>query len=147
MVNGLFTLLVWVINVIDRSSDSPLDIPPSLSSLIVASRCHSRLFLTRKPTDPVWCVCHHNAELFRFVTPSHGLAGGRLVALSLPRCSYVPWPSTRHQGLMDSFINFQGQVFHLAQRDTCVFNYVDNLIAFYGQGPRLMAVGGSAWFT
>lgn len=48
--------------------------------------------------------------------------------------------------LMHPFINFQGQVLHLVQGDTCVFNYVDNLIAFQSQGPRLMAVGGSAWF-
>lgn len=42
--------------------------------------------------------------------------------------------------LMHPFINFQGQVLHLVQGDTCVFNYVDNLIAFKGQGLWLWEV-------
>ncbi len=34
---------------------------------------------------------------------------------------------------------------HLLQGDTRLFNYADNLIVFYRQGPRLGAVRGLTW--
>ena len=60
-----------------------------------------------------------------------------------PLLSYTPVAMNQAARLMHSFITFQGQVLHLVQGDTCLFNYVDNLITFYSQGPRLRVWGGS----
>lgn len=70
------------------------------------------------PHVAAWLHCHTPTSCLRFSTP---------------------W---RSASLMHSFINFQGQVLHLVQGDTYLFNYVDNLIAFYnqGQGVRLWEV-------
>lgn len=38
--------------------------------------------------------------------------------------------------MMQSFINFQGQVLHLAQGDARPFNYVGNSIAYIAVGPE-----------
>lgn len=48
--------------------------------------------------------------------------------------------------LMHLCINVQGQMLYLVQADTRLFNYFDNLIAFYCQGPMLRAMKGSTRF-
>lgn len=54
-----------------------------------------------------------------------------------PLLSYTLVAFNQAARLMHSFIKFQGQVLHLVQGDTCLFNYVDNLITFYSQGLGL----------
>lgn len=78
-------------------------------------------------------VRHHNAGLLlRFGTGSQ-VSSGRLQSV-LP----APWRSTgRAARLMHYFRNVQGQVLHLVQGETCLFNYADDLIVLYGRGSGL----------
>lgn len=56
-----------------------------------------------------------------------------------------PPPPNEAARLMHSCVNFQGQVLHLTQRDTRLFNYVDSLIAYVAKRPRRGSLKGSAW--
>lgn len=56
---------------------------------------HNSRLLDKKPTDPVWCVCHRGAGLSRSVKVSHGPTSVRLVAMHCRFLSYALWHSTR----------------------------------------------------
>lgn len=110
---------------------------------------NSRLFLTRKPSDPVWFDCHHNVGLFRFVTVSHGPRSVRPVcnALSFPNTAFIysslscGIQTTQHSTLTHTthpawcihLLHFKDRFSILLKGDTCLFNYADNLIMFYSQ--------------
>lgn len=70
---------------------------------------------------------------------SHGLSSVRRLVAKHPLAAVLySVASNQAARLMHSFINFQGQVLHLAQGDTCHYNYVDNFIAFTAKGQGFL---------